>query len=139
VAIIPGIDHSDFCPGFKVPGDVYPSDVDKTTAMKSIGDSVSAFLHLHTTQSKATVTAATKVIKDSMDWTSGNLLAPLKHAFTYAISEDGTSAPWCEIGQKKIAGLKNSEDLDRLHTISIYKNETKPFEDTRVNWATEGN
>jgi len=74
-----------------------------------------------------------------MDWTVDNLLAPLRKAFTYAISEDGKSAPWCEIGQKKIAGLKNDEDNDRLSTISVYKDQTKPFEDTRVNWATEGN
>lgn len=33
VAIIPGIDHSDFCPGFQVPGDVYPSDVTTDQAM----------------------------------------------------------------------------------------------------------
>jgi len=26
VNIIYGIDHSDFCPGFHVPGDVYPSE-----------------------------------------------------------------------------------------------------------------
>lgn len=74
-----------------------------------------------------------------MKWTQENLLAPLINAFTFEVSEDETKAPWCEIAQKKLAGLRLGEDEDRLHTISIYKNETKPFEDTRVGWVIEDN
>jgi len=74
-----------------------------------------------------------------MNYTVTNLLAPLISAFKYEVSSDGTKAPWCEIAQKKIAGLRLAEDEDRLHTISVYKNETKPFEDTRVGWTTENN
>ena len=29
VIFVEGADHSDFCPGYQVPGDVYPSDITK--------------------------------------------------------------------------------------------------------------
>lgn len=46
VVIIPGIDHSDFCGGFRVPGDVYPSAVSGIEAETRIGETVSSFLHI---------------------------------------------------------------------------------------------
>ena len=46
VVILAGADHSDFCPGFEVPGDIYPSEIKKDQAMSIIGNAVSAFLHL---------------------------------------------------------------------------------------------
>ena len=46
VVILEGADHSDFCPGFQVPGDIYPSEITKEHAMSAIGDAVSAFLHV---------------------------------------------------------------------------------------------
>lgn len=36
VLILPSIDHSNFCPGFQVPGDIFPSEVDEETATKEI-------------------------------------------------------------------------------------------------------
>jgi len=63
----------------------------------------------------------------------------MRTALKSAVNDDFTSAPWCEVAQKKLSGLSRQEDLDRLHTISVYKNETKPFEDTRVGWVVEDN
>jgi hypothetical protein len=38
VAILKGLNHSDFCPGFEVPGDIFPSDIsDKSESNKLIG------------------------------------------------------------------------------------------------------
>jgi len=48
VVIIPGIDHSSFCPGTIVPGDIYPADVDQSAGLALIGDTIAAFLTLHT-------------------------------------------------------------------------------------------
>jgi len=48
IIIIPGIDHSSFCPGTIVPGDVYPADVSQTDGLSLIGDTIAAFLTLHT-------------------------------------------------------------------------------------------
>jgi len=45
---------------------------------------------------------------------------------------ENEQAPWCEIAQKKISGVKSSADLDRIDMISVYKTESHPFEDTRV-------
>ena len=46
--IVDRMDHSDFCPGFQVPGDVYPSDIeDKSVSNEMIGNVTSSFLHLH--------------------------------------------------------------------------------------------
>jgi len=47
VVILPKMDHSSFCPGFKVPGDVYPADSTQEEAMEATGATVSAFLDLH--------------------------------------------------------------------------------------------
>ena len=46
VVFLEGADHSDFCPGFQVPGDIYPSEITKDHAMSIIGDQVSAFLNI---------------------------------------------------------------------------------------------
>ena len=46
VVILEGADHSDFCPGFQVPGDVYPSEITKDVAMSRIGEQVGAFLNI---------------------------------------------------------------------------------------------
>lgn len=45
-----------------------------------------------------------------------------------------TSAPWCEIAQKELAGIK-TDDVNRIDMISVYKDESKPFEDTRVQYT----
>ena len=46
VVILEGADHSDFCPGFQVPGDVFPSEITKDVAMSRIGEQVGAFLNI---------------------------------------------------------------------------------------------
>ena len=64
VMILPGMDHSNFCPGFSVPGDVIPSDItDTSVSNKLIGEVSSSFLHFHTTQDIGTKSAALKVIE----------------------------------------------------------------------------
>merc|ERR1711907_833659 len=51
VVILPGLDHSSFCPGFKVPGDVYPAETKAVEASALIGEAVAAFFHQHSGQS----------------------------------------------------------------------------------------
>jgi hypothetical protein len=64
VVILPGMDHSDFCPGFQVPGDVYPSDItDQTVSNNLIGQYSSSFLHLHTTQTDEAKVASRFALK----------------------------------------------------------------------------
>ena len=47
MVVLPGVDHSDFCPGFAVPGDL-PSEVPQAAASAMIGEAIAAFLSLHT-------------------------------------------------------------------------------------------
>lgn len=51
-------------------------------------------------------------------------------------SVDNGQAPWCETVQPALAGLKNADDQGKLKVTSIYKVESKPFEDTRVSYNT---
>jgi hypothetical protein len=51
-------------------------------------------------------------------------------------SVDGDKAPWCEKIQPELVGFKNDSDRQRLSVISIFKTESKPFEDTRVSFNT---
>ena len=52
---------------------------------------------------------------------------------------DDIAAPWCEVAQKKISGVKAQADLDRMELISVYKTEDHPFEDTRTGYTPIGN
>ena len=135
VVILEGADHSDFCPGFQVPGDIYPSEITKDHAMSMIGDQVSAFLHI---QAGVSTASAIEKLQAGQAYTRDELLKPMVSAFDITgernPAEDG-KAPWCEIAQKKISGVKSNADLDRIEMISVYKTEGHPFEDTRVGYT----
>jgi len=45
-----------------------------------------------------------------------------------------TSAPWCELAQKELAGIK-TDDVNRIDMVSVYGAGTKAFEDTRVAYS----
>ena len=97
VVILEGADHSDFCPGFQVPGDIYPSEITKDHAMSMIGDQVSAFLNIQAGVSK---TDSIKRLQAGQSYTRDDLLKPLTSAFDVTGERnpaDDASAPWCEI------------------------------------------
>merc|ERR1719353_1423595 len=108
VVILPRIDHSSFCPGFQVPGDVFPAEASQKEAMAAIGASVGAFLALHTPQSAAVQAAAYDLLAEKLAWTR-LLLAPLQAAYKYEagsndISGNDKTAPLCPVAQKLMAG-----------------------------------
>jgi len=107
--------------------------------MSEIGNNFAAFLHLHSNQSAAVETSSIQTIKDAITWTSDNLLAPYNKALEYEVTPDHESAPWCEMAQRRLAGLKRTEDDERLKMISVYREGGKPFEDTRIGWTVENN
>ena len=102
--------------------------------MSAIGKAVSAFLHI---QAGVNSSSAVKILQDGQTYTRDDLLKPMVDAmkFTGELNpeEDGR-APWCEAAQVKLAGIKTS-DSDRIDMISVYKTESHPFEDTRVNYT----
>jgi hypothetical protein len=122
VIIVPGMDHSDFCPGFAVPGDL-PSEIDQTTALSLIGSHAAAFLNLHSDQSAAVVQKANALLTASVGVTQ-KLLDPIIQALDMEV--DGgeglvgvvtaNHSKWCEEAQKVMVG-----DLaDRLLPIDTY-------------------
>jgi len=132
------MDHSDFCPGFHVPGDVYPSAVDEATAMTQVGNAVSAFMHLHTEQSESLVQDSLLYIKQQSEWTRNNLLHAYRQALLWEKSADEETAPWCEMAEYELSGL-SAADKERMNVISVNEDTSKHFEDTRVSWAQSGN
>jgi len=132
VVILEGADHSDFCPGFQVPGDIFPSEITKDVAMSKIGEHVGAFLNIH---AGGAPSEAFKTLQDGQTWTRDELLKPLVDAFETTGERnqvDDISAPWCEKAQKIISGVKSEDDLAKMDLISVYKTEDHPFEDTRT-------
>lgn len=66
-----------------------------------------------------------------------NLLKPLRDAMKFEVSDDHTTAPWCEIAQRKLLGMPDDKPIERMSVISVYKEKSKPFEDTRVNYTPD--
>lgn len=133
VVILPGADHSDFCPGFQVPGDIFPSDITKEVAMTEIGAAAAAFLNV---QAGVSTSASIKKLQDGQTWTRDDLLKPMVSAFEHTGERDAnpTTAPWCEIAQRELSGIK-TDDVNRLDLVSVFAEGTKPFEDTRVAYS----
>jgi hypothetical protein len=97
VIILPGMDHSDFCPGFQVPGDVFPSDItNKDDSNALIGKYSSAFIHFHSDQDDEKKDQALVDLRDQSEWTRIKLLKPMIDAISLEGSVDGEKAPWCE-------------------------------------------
>merc|ERR1711907_689151 len=92
VVIVPGIDHSDFCPGFQVPGDVYPSDVSSEEASSRIGEPFAAWLHIRSTQSDEIKAEDLKTLIDGAEFTRSDLLGPLTKGIETELSDDGLTA-----------------------------------------------
>jgi len=102
VVILPHIDHSSFCPGFQVPGDVYPAEATQEEAMRVISTTVSAFLALQTNQPPATQTTALATLSEKLVWTR-KLLAPLHEAYAWEAGDNSgnhTYAPLCAKARK---------------------------------------
>jgi hypothetical protein len=135
VSILKGMNHSDFCPGFDVPGDIFHSDVtDKTKSNSLIGQVTSAFLHLHTDQSEDITTSSLTTLKDGSKWTREDLMGPYYSALSWEASVDNGEAPWCALVQPWLPGFSNLDDYNRMKVSSVYKADRHDFEDTRVSY-----
>ncbi|GMH59636.1 hypothetical protein TL16_g02868 [Triparma laevis f. inornata] len=132
VVIIPGIDHSDFCPGFEVPGDIIPSEVNSNEALKRISKVTGTWLlKLWSKSTHLENKFLARVYDENMDFLRPYFAAlDLEvqfHAMHYT-GTGGTYSPVCEKAQMILAGL-SAEDAARV-TISRGCDSTN-FEDTR--------
>lgn len=136
VVVLPGLDHSSFCPGFHVPGDVWPAEADASTALPAIGSVAAAFMSLHAQlpEPASASSSSAAVLAQAEDWTK-ELLGPMIEALELEVDEEASShqSPWCETTQRVISGLDT--DLEsRLRLESIYKDDSHQWEHTRVGY-----
>ncbi|MFK7825416.1 MAG: alpha/beta hydrolase [Oligoflexales bacterium] len=97
VVIIPGINHSDFCPGFSVKGDL-ESEVDPDFAIEKIAEVSASFLDIHTSSDISNVDSGLQMIKGALQDTKS-----LSEPFLKARSLE-QSGNWCQKAQLQIAG-----------------------------------
>lgn len=121
VVVVAGLNHSDFCPGFDVPGDLR-SEVEQAVATAEIGRVFAAFLHLHTASVAADSKAkALGIMREKLAWTE-QLMTPYLTAQDMELLTDaaGTSSPFCVRAQHVVAGL-SPEDDKRLDVTDGYQ------------------
>ena len=143
VVILPKVNHSDFCPGFNVPGDLM-AEVDQGTATATIAKTVAAFLSLRlaTAVPASTRTAALALLDAQTQWTAG-LMAPYlaaqdmeRTANITAASAEGSS-PFCGKAQRFIAGLAPADDA-RLTVVDGFHVSSPNLEHCHPNWTHTG-
>ena len=109
IVVIPGMDHSDFCQGFHVSGDVV-SELSAEEAVSQIGEVIGSWLDLQILEEVSLETKAT--IEKYEDKTR-----ILMNSFYEASFNDQTK--WCETAQKLLSGLEESE-WDSLQVIGVF-------------------
>jgi hypothetical protein len=117
VVIIPGIDHSDFCPGFDVPGDIIPSEVNSDEALERISKATASWLNkVWGTASEEDSKYLSSLYMQSIDFLrpyfSALDIELMYHGMHYA-GLGGSYSPLCEKAQMILAGLED-EDADRV-------------------------
>jgi len=135
VLILPGLDHSSFCPGFSVPGDVFPAEATQEEAMNATGKIVSAFLHLHSGSSD--VSSASQTIQAAMASTR-EMLAPFTQAYKIEGGNNGNNhktSPWCQTAQQLLSGSPAADKV-RVNPV-VYKDDAHQFEHTRVAYVPD--
>jgi len=138
VVVLPKLNHSDFCPGFDVPGDLM-AEVSQEEATDTIGKTIGAFLMLHTPQPKATQGAALNLLQAQTAWTR-TLLTPYLQAQALErdpadkrASAEGTSA-FCAAGQRIVAGL-SAADNARVTVLDGFHVSSPNLEHCHPNWT----
>jgi hypothetical protein len=122
VIILPHLNHSDFCPGFPVPGDLM-AEVTQAEATDTIGQFVSAFLANQILANPNPKDVA--LLKSGIEWTRG-LLAPYLVAEAYTVNRSQTtlgegSSKLCAMAQHAISNLDRLSDSRLLVRDGFHK------------------
>mmetsp|Transcript_15990 Transcript_15990/g.36273 ORF Transcript_15990/g.36273 Transcript_15990/m.36273 type:complete len:375 (-) Transcript_15990:30-1154(-) len=140
VVILPGLNHSDFCPGFDVPGDL-PAEVGQDAATATIGEAVAAFLRLHV-GSPAAREDAMKFLREKAAWTKQLMDPYLKAQDMERTASDTTTSPegaspFCAKAQHIVAGL-SPEDDKRINVLDGFHVTSPHLEHCHPNWTATG-
>jgi len=111
VQVLPGVDHSDFCPGFFVKAiKDLQSEVSQEEALAAIGRGSAAFLQLNSPTTDAVKNKALQIMREMLNFTA-EVLDPYLTAFS--LEQSGDHGPWCETAQRTLSGL-NHADAQKL-------------------------
>lgn len=139
VIILPKLNHSDFCPGFDVPGDL-PAEVDQAAATATIGQVVGAFLKHQLVPS----TGSLDLIREKVEWTRQLMSPYLKAQDMEMISTEtrssfeGSSA-FCAKAQRMVGALPGDAD-SRMEVVDGFHAAASNLEHCHPNWtAVDGN
>lgn len=139
VVVLPRMNHSNFCPGFDVPGDLL-AEVDQVTATASIGKVAGAFLLLNVEgvvqQAKDD---AAQLLQQKIQWTRGLMTPYLKAqemermAADTAVSAAGAS-PFCAEAQRLLSAISGPAS-DRLVVADGFRVASTELEHCHPNWT----
>lgn len=139
VIVLPKANHSDFCPGFDVPGDL-PAEVSQAQATASIGEVAGAFLQVQGLGlSLLERTRAFETLREKVSWTK-DFLAPYLHAqdLERNVSDAGLSnegaSPFCAGVQHVLAGLSGADD-NRVNVTDGFHISPSNLEHCHPNWT----
>jgi len=128
VHVLPGVDHSDFCPGFFVTAiKDLKSEVSQEEALQAIASGAGAFLHLNSPVSQSAKAEAMQTMKSLLGFTA-EMCEPYLRAF-----EMEASGSLCEDAQRVVAGL-SAEDAVRLK-VSVNPVPFSDFKDGRTGYG----
>lgn len=145
VIILPKLNHSDFCPGFDVPGDLM-AEISQEEATATIGAVVGAFLDAQMgdpMQPGMPRSAPLDLLNEKVTWTRAFLAGYLKAqdmertASDTQLSAEGAS-PLCVEAQHIVAGLATPDDT-RLAVADSFHVKSADLEHCHPGWnATAG-
>jgi len=136
VIVLPGLNHSNFCPGFDVPGDL-PAEVSQRVATASIAKVVAAFLRAQTATAPARRASGVQLLREKVAWTQ-ELLEPYVKAqelerTTGASVSPESASPFCAQAQHIVAGLSEADDA-RLEVRDSFRAASTHLEHCHPNW-----
>lgn len=140
VVVLPHLNHSNFCPGFDVAGDLR-AEVPQAEATRLIADTVAAFLTLHMNASQQSQAKALQMLESQVDWTEQLMTPYLKaqdwerDAMNHSVSSEGAS-PFCALAQRTLAGLDYKDD-QRLEVLDGFHISSPNLEHCHPNWTVE--
>jgi len=137
VMVLPGLNHSDFCPGFDVPGDLM-AEVTQEEATKTIGQYVAAYLATQIMRSSPPADAVEK-LRQGVTWTN-SLLSPYLRAEGMTVDRNNLkyggegSSQLCEMAQHAIANLLPKYD-DRMVVGDAFHTSSSNLEHCHPNYT----
>eukprot|EP00927_Polykrikos_kofoidii_P043997 TRINITY_DN380_c0_g1_i3.p1 TRINITY_DN380_c0_g1~~TRINITY_DN380_c0_g1_i3.p1 ORF type:complete len:547 (-),score=97.09 TRINITY_DN380_c0_g1_i3:131-1588(-) len=136
VIVLPMLNHSNFCPGFDVKGDLL-AEVDQATATQTIGNVVAAFLTEKTIPTKKD--EASGLLRERISWTR-SLLHPyllaqeMERATQSADVNNEGKSPLCVRAQRVISGL-SAVDESRLVVDDSFHEKSSDLEHCHPNYT----